>query len=347
MRLNTLLASTAISILVGVSVAPAQIDSSQPNRKKSDDPTVQVPSKSVPDASRAQPAAADKKTGLDRADQTAGEKGLQGRAKAREAQSDSKSMNNRPTPPATSGQAKTDDKTNASKSDQTTSEQSKRSTTPSSAQAPSTAPGVGTAAAPSKAGTSAAGDAKTTQTNATASISADQQTRLNAAFSQVNVRPVTNVNFSVSVGVSVPPRVTLQPLPSAILTIVPQYRGHRYFVVEDRIIIVEPRTRRIVTIIDRRGGSTVGMRTPERSRFTQAQMTSIRERTLKSGNRAPTSARAEFVVGQPLPQTYVIEEFPVDLYTEIPDLRPYRYVIVNDEIILVDPTERRIVEVIQ
>jgi hypothetical protein len=66
-----------------------------------------------------------------------------------------------------------------------------------------------------------------------------------------NVQPVTNVNFSVSVGAVIPATgVTLHRLPPAVIEIVPQYRDYEFVLVGTRIIIVEPRTRKIVYIVE-------------------------------------------------------------------------------------------------
>ena len=58
-----------------------------------------------------------------------------------------------------------------------------------------------------------------------------------------------NVNFSVSVGTRIPRDVHFVVLPEEIVRIVPQYRGFDYFLVEDEIVIVDPRTLEIVAII--------------------------------------------------------------------------------------------------
>ncbi len=68
------------------------------------------------------------------------------------------------------------------------------------------------------------------------------------------MQSVENVNFSVSVGVNVPSTVSVRQLPASIVEIVPEYRGYDYVVVRDEIVIVEPRTRKIVTVVHRGGG---------------------------------------------------------------------------------------------
>ena len=60
---------------------------------------------------------------------------------------------------------------------------------------------------------------------------------------------MTNVNFDVKVGIVVPRTVRVAPLPATIISIEPAWRGYMYFVYKDEIIVVEPRTLRIVQII--------------------------------------------------------------------------------------------------
>jgi hypothetical protein len=65
-----------------------------------------------------------------------------------------------------------------------------------------------------------------------------------------NVNRVSNLNVRVSVGVAIPREVVIRPLPPEIVTIVPEYRGYDYVVYNDEIIIIEPRTREVVYIIE-------------------------------------------------------------------------------------------------
>jgi hypothetical protein len=80
-------------------------------------------------------------------------------------------------------------------------------------------------------------------------LSSEQRTRVRQQiFARADVPRVTNVNFAVRVGTIVPTRVRLVAVPDVLITIHPQYRGHRYFVVRDEICIVDDR-HRIVAII--------------------------------------------------------------------------------------------------
>jgi hypothetical protein len=70
------------------------------------------------------------------------------------------------------------------------------------------------------------------------------------------MRPLNNVNFSLSVGTAVPRDIHLEPLPTDVVEIVPQYRGYDFFLARDEIVIVEPSTYKIIDVIPRSGGST-------------------------------------------------------------------------------------------
>ena len=59
---------------------------------------------------------------------------------------------------------------------------------------------------------------------------------------------VTNVNFSINVGTVVPSSVRVVAVPQTIIDIRPEWRGYRYFVVNDEIIIVEPNSLKIVAV---------------------------------------------------------------------------------------------------
>ncbi|MGA7426588.1 MAG: DUF1236 domain-containing protein [Rhodoplanes sp.] len=66
---------------------------------------------------------------------------------------------------------------------------------------------------------------------------------------QGNAPRVANVNFSVSVGTTVPRSVRLVAVPAAIVEIQPAWRGYEYFMVGDQVVIVDPDTMQIVAII--------------------------------------------------------------------------------------------------
>lgn len=82
------------------------------------------------------------------------------------------------------------------------------------------------------------------------SLTTEQRTKISTTIKQSNVRPVTNVNFNISVGTVVPHSVTLHALPATVIEVYPDWRPYRFILVGDEIIIIEPDTYRIIAVID-------------------------------------------------------------------------------------------------
>ena len=113
----------------------------------------------------------------------------------------------------------------------------------------------GAADSKSAADSKGAADSKaqtTGQAGAGAKLSTEQRTKITTVIKQQNVQPVTNVNFSISVGTRVPRGggVTFHALPAEIVTVYPQWRGYEYILVRDQILVIDPRTGEIVDVID-------------------------------------------------------------------------------------------------
>jgi hypothetical protein len=90
----------------------------------------------------------------------------------------------------------------------------------------------------------------TGQAGAGAKLSSEQRTKITTVIRNEHVAPVTNIDFSVSVGTKVPrERVSLRALPSEVVTIYPEWRGYEFFLVRDEIVVVDPRTLEIVAVL--------------------------------------------------------------------------------------------------
>jgi len=84
-----------------------------------------------------------------------------------------------------------------------------------------------------------------------ATITTEQRTRIRETVLKGGKAPrVSSVNFSISVGTAVPRSVKLVVVPREVVEIHPAWRGYMYFVYEDEIIIVNPRSHEIVAIIE-------------------------------------------------------------------------------------------------
>lgn len=85
-------------------------------------------------------------------------------------------------------------------------------------------------------------------TTASIDISAEQETELRAVLTE-GAAPVEGT-FEINIGAMAPDTIEVRPLPRRFVEVVPQYEGHRYFVLADgRIVIVEPETTEIVYIM--------------------------------------------------------------------------------------------------
>jgi Protein of unknown function (DUF1236) len=180
---------------------------------------------------------------------------------------------------------------------------------------------------------------------ASASLDPQKKERLSAAISRLDARPISRVDFSISVGAAVPEHVSLRPLPTTIVEIVPQYRGYDFFVVRDELVIVEPRTHKIVDVIERSGPSHARAERREHIKLSDQQREVIRKHVSSQRITTGSSRREiEVEVGKRLPDTVEIESFPEEVYRDAPELRSYRYIDRGGDVYLVDPSDREVIE---
>lgn len=81
-------------------------------------------------------------------------------------------------------------------------------------------------------------------------LTTEQRTTIRQEVLTANAPRANNINFTVNVGTVVPSTVRVVEVPPTIIKIHPQWKGYRYFVHNDEIIIVEPRTLKIVAVLD-------------------------------------------------------------------------------------------------
>jgi hypothetical protein len=104
-----------------------------------------------------------------------------------------------------------------------------------------------------KTGNAKSGSAATTgnaATSATAAPPTEKRTQITTAIRQEKVEEVRNVNFNISVGVSVPSTVRVHPVPTRVIEIYPEWRGYDFIFVNGRYVILRPQTREIVYVIE-------------------------------------------------------------------------------------------------
>ena len=85
---------------------------------------------------------------------------------------------------------------------------------------------------------------------ASSKIQPQQKTIIKQRIVERNVKR-SHVNFSVSVGASVPRTVVLYDLPAEIIEIAPAYREYKYVLTDnDMILVIDPDTWEIVDVIE-------------------------------------------------------------------------------------------------
>ena len=220
-------------------------------------------------------------------------------------------------------------------------------------------PPANTAAQPA---TNQTNTAQSTSSNVSvsASLNETQRTRVTESISRLNVEPINNVNFSLSVGTVVPRDVRFQPLPTDVVEVMPQYRGYNFFVVRDDIVVVDPTSYRIVDVLPRTGRATAAAPVapapqaaapvaPAQRKMTfsdkdrevirkHARSSRVEQRT--TGSVASTRVR----VGERLPESVEIRTFPDEVHRQSPALREYRYLERDNRTYVVEPRERTIIE---
>jgi Protein of unknown function (DUF1236) len=191
-----------------------------------------------------------------------------------------------------------------------------------------------------------------TNVNASVNINDQQRTRISTSISHLNVQPLNNVNFSLSVGTVVPRDVRVQPLPAEVVEIVPQYRGYDFVLVKDEIVIVEPSSYKIVAVMPYSGRSTAAAPARAEQRkvtFSDRDREVIRKHAKarpveRERQTTGSTVRTEIRRGERVPDGVEIDAFPDEVYREAPSLREYRYIHRDSRTYVVEPQERRVIE---
>ncbi len=154
---------------------------------------------------------------------------------------------------------------------------------------------------------------------------------------------VTNVNFDIRVGASVPRSATLHVLPPDVVEIVPEYRNYRYVYVRDEIVIIDPSDYVVVAVIG--GDSRVGSRSRGRITLSSDDRVFVR-RHVDLGARVRLGI-GNISIGMNLPDTVELRPLPEAVVERHPDFRGHRYFIYEDDVVIVEPQSREVVLVVE
>ncbi|MGY2844389.1 hypothetical protein ACVIWU_005740 [Bradyrhizobium sp. USDA 4509] len=154
------------------------------------------------------------------------------------------------------------------------------------------------------------------------------------------------LNVQVNVGTRLPRGVQARRLPPDIVRIMPQYRDYEYTVIDNRVAIIDPRRREVVDILDDGPGygraaaysrDHIVIGDDTRRRFREL----VRSSSTTVGSTSPSAGG-----GTSASNCLSLQPVPEELARNHPELANYRYLAIGDEVVLVDPQQQKIVQVI-
>jgi hypothetical protein len=184
----------------------------------------------------------------------------------------------------------------------------------------------------------------------------------------------TDVAVDYAIGRPMSDRVQLAPMPTEIIDESPELRGYNYTVIEDQVVVVDPRTREVVEVIgaDSRsdaagfnGGDT--QTGAVRQGGGGRESVAVEGRAPSSGGTPPSltlsgpdrqlirdgilrlshAAMLNFNTGEQIPDQIPVEPIPDAIANQVPAIQQFDYFVTNERVVLVDPHTHSIVDVIQ
>ncbi|MBV9243867.1 MAG: DUF1236 domain-containing protein, partial [Methylobacteriaceae bacterium] len=129
----------------------------------------------------------------------------------------------------------------------------------------------------------------------------------------------------------------------------PEFRGYDYVVVRNEIIIVEPRTKKVVEVIGRGGSRSAAAPRGTSGGREQLRLTREQREIIRRDIHPEESAAVEFTgeMGGLVPDTVTLAPIPQVVISEVPMVQSYDYVVTRDHhIVIVDPNTREVLDVI-
>ena len=153
----------------------------------------------------------------------------------------------------------------------------------------------------------------------------------------------SRINVSINIGTTLPRSVRLHRFPTTIVSFEPAYREYSYVLLDDdTIVVVDERTYVIVDVIP---AGTQRADRPGRAHLTLSSddMRYIYRSVPKDRT---ANVRIRLALGAEVPRDIELYEFPVEIVERVPDVRRYRYIVADGEVIIVDPNDQAVALVI-
>jgi hypothetical protein len=90
-----------------------------------------------------------------------------------------------------------------------------------------------------------------TQNIAPRPLSLDQQNKISEIVTNRTPQPITHINFALQRDALIPPDVQIQRLPAEAEDVAPELKGYSYLAVEELVAIVDPNSRKVVSVMQR------------------------------------------------------------------------------------------------
>ena len=150
-------------------------------------------------------------------------------------------------------------------------------------------------------------------------------------YSSFDRRRVSNVRFSARIGTRIPRSVRLYAIPATVVGFVPAYSYYRYVYLDDTICIVDPNTYEVVDVIEYGSGGPAVIEA--RLDLTPAERALILDSIAADFPEAEIELR--LALGAEVPGRIELHTFPDVVLDRIPRLRGYRFVVSDENVVIV------------
>ena len=183
-------------------------------------------------------------------------------------------------------------------------------------------------------------------------VTGEKRDRVVSGFkSHGDIKRVTNVNVNISVGTRAPRDWTFVAVPTAVIEVVPEYRGYVFAYVEDEYVVCDPDTYEIVAVLPASGsgGSYASSGSGENAKCSTDLTLSEDDRRdlIQSVEMTNEVSVSGVSVGWAVPNDIQLRSLPPRVVERTSRLSGCRYFVVKDQIAIVDPEEDKVVFMIE
>lgn len=186
-------------------------------------------------------------------------------------------------------------------------------------------------------------------------LSAEKRDRVQSSLrSDLKLKRETKVDIDISIGSRAPRHWAFAPVPTAVIEIVPEYRGYVVAYVEDEYVICDPNTYEVVAVLPASGDSvaTTGRSTGEAGSDGQCSasltLTESERAAILSGVEMSNEIDASGVtIGWSVPSDVDLKTLPRSVIDRSGKLSGCRYFVVDDQVAIVDPDQDKVVLLIE